>query len=132
MSMAVSSASNRCGAVTMTNTSVNIHYHGTNTSPTCHSDEVIHTLVNAGESFQYRVQFPADEPPGLYWYHPHVHGIAEAAVQGGASGAIVVEGIENVNPAAPLLRERVLLVRDNPVSRNPPPARAGPSWRLSV
>ncbi len=32
-----------CGSGTMDASSVNIHYHGTNTSPTCHSDEVIHT-----------------------------------------------------------------------------------------
>jgi FtsP/CotA-like multicopper oxidase with cupredoxin domain len=126
------SPSDVCGAATMTSTSVNIHYHGTNTSPTCHSDEVIHTLVNAGESFQYRVQFPSNEPPGLYWYHPHVHGIAETAVQGGASGAIVVEGIENVNPAVAGLRERVMLIRDNHVPGNPTPGGAVPSWDLSV
>jgi FtsP/CotA-like multicopper oxidase with cupredoxin domain len=131
--MAVSgSPSDTCGAVTMTSTSVNIHYHGTNTSPTCHSDEVIHTLVNAGESFQYRVQFPSNEPPGLYWYHPHVHGIAETAVQGGASGAIIVEGIENVNPAVAGLRERVMVIRDNHVPGNPTPGGAVPSWDLSV
>ncbi|HVR09418.1 MAG TPA: multicopper oxidase domain-containing protein, partial [Thermoanaerobaculia bacterium] len=121
-----------CGALAMTSTSVNIHYHGTNTSPVCHSDEVIKTLVNAGESFQYRVQFPSDEPPGLYWYHPHVHGIAEAAVQGGASGAIIVEGIENVNPAVAGLRERVMVIRDNPVPGSPTPGGAVPSWDISV
>lgn len=124
--------SDACGAVVMTDTSVNIHYHGTNTPPVCHQDEVIKTLVNAGQTFQYRVQFPPDEPPGLYWYHPHVHGIAEAAVQGGASGAIIVEGIENVNPAVAGLRERVIVMRDNPVPGNPTPGGEVPSWDLSV
>jgi len=126
------SGSDVCGDATQTASSVNIHYHGTNTSPTCHSDEVIHTLVNGGESFQYRIQFPSDEPPGLYWYHPHVHGIAEAAVQGGASGAIIVEGIENVNPAVAGLREQVLVIRDNNVPGNPAPGGAVPSWDISV
>jgi FtsP/CotA-like multicopper oxidase with cupredoxin domain len=95
----VSNASDRCGDSTMTVTSLNVHYHGTNTTPACHGDQVIHTIINSGETFNYRVLFPANEPPGLYWYHPHVHGIAEAAAQGGASGAIVIEGIENVQPA---------------------------------
>jgi len=126
------SASNMCGALVMDDTSVNIHYHGTNTSPACHQDEVIRTLVNAGQSFQYDLQFPSDEPPGLYWYHPHVHGIAEAAVQGGASGAIVVEGIENVNSAVAGLPARIILVRDNNVPGNPTPGGAIPSWDLSV
>ncbi len=120
-----------CGATTQTPSSMNIHYHGTNTSPTCHSDEVIHTLINSGDSFTYTIHFPADEPPGLYWYHPHVHGIAEAAVQGGASGAIVVEGIQNVQPLVAGLPQRLLLVRDNPV---PPSVTTPnpPAWDISL
>jgi FtsP/CotA-like multicopper oxidase with cupredoxin domain len=101
-----------CGATKMGNSSLNIHYHGTNTSPTCHQDEVIKTIINSGETFQYNVAFPANEPPGLYWYHPHVHGIAEAALLGGASGALVVDGIQNVQPAVSGLRHRIIVVRD--------------------
>ena len=102
------------GGNQMTFSSLNIHYHGTNTSPTCHSDEVIKTIINSGETFQYNVAFPSNEPPGLYWYHPHVHGIAEKAVLGGASGAIVVDGIENVQPAVSGLHQRILMIRDQP------------------
>src|SRR5271167_1881203 len=40
-------ASDTCGAITMTASSVNIHYHGTNTPATCHQDEVIHTMINS-------------------------------------------------------------------------------------
>lgn len=98
--------------------SLNIHYHGTNTSPTCHSDEVIKTVINTGQTFQYNVAFPSDEPPGLYWYHPHVHGIAEAAVLGGASGALVVDGIEDIQPAVSNLRHRILMIRDQPTVQN--------------
>lgn len=121
-----------CGAATMDASSVNIHYHGTNVSPTCHSDEVIHTLINSGETFTYNIAFPANEPPGLYWYHPHVHGIAEVAVQGGASGAIIVDGIENLQPAVAELRERVLIVRDQTVAGKPAPGGAVPSWDLTL
>ena len=35
-----------CGASSMNSASLNIHYHGTNTSPTCHQDEVIKTIIN--------------------------------------------------------------------------------------
>ena len=38
-------------------------------------------------------------PEGLYWYHPHIHGISEPAVQGGATGAIIVDGLENAPEA---------------------------------
>ena len=104
-----------CGGPTDTNmspTSLNIHYHGTNTSPACGSDEVIKTIINTGETFQYSVQFPTNEPPGLYWYHPHVHGNAEQALLGGASGAIIVTGIENVQPAVSGLTQQILVIRD--------------------
>ena len=96
----------------MTGGSMNIHYHGTNTSPACHEDNVVKTLVNPGRTFQYNVHFPSNEPPGLYWYHPHVHMLAEAAVFGGAEGALVVDGINNVQPAVANLRHRVIIIRD--------------------
>ncbi|HUJ46209.1 MAG TPA: multicopper oxidase domain-containing protein [Rhizomicrobium sp.] len=125
-----------CGDSTMLLTSVNMHFHGTNTSPKCHSDEVIHTLVNPGETFTYTLHIPSNEPPGLYWYHPHVHGIASASVQAGATGAIIVEGIENIQPAVAGLPQRVLVMRDQPLA-NPQALTSalglsGPYWDLSV
>jgi FtsP/CotA-like multicopper oxidase with cupredoxin domain len=121
-----------CGASVMTSTSVNVHYHGTNTSPTCHADEVIRTMINSGEHFDYDVAIPRDEPPGLYWYHPHIHGMSEGAVQGGASGAIVVEGLEELQPQLAGVPARVLIVRDNNVAGNPQAGGAVPSWDLSL
>jgi FtsP/CotA-like multicopper oxidase with cupredoxin domain len=121
-----------CGAPIMNSTSLNIHYHGTNTSPTCHEDEVIKTIINSGQTFQYNVHFPQNEPLGLYWYHPHVHGLAEHALQGGAAGAIIVEGIENVQPAVSELRQRILLVRDQNVPGSPKPTGNIPSWDVKL
>jgi FtsP/CotA-like multicopper oxidase with cupredoxin domain len=105
----------------MTGGSMNIHYHGTNTTPGCHGDNVTKTLINPSlkpgspaSTFQYNIHFPTNEPPGLYWYHPHVHMLAEAAVFGGASGALIVDGINNVQPATGGLSERVIVIRDLP------------------
>jgi FtsP/CotA-like multicopper oxidase with cupredoxin domain len=131
MTMAMSST-DQCGDSIMTATSMNIHYHGTNTSPICHQDEVIHTIINSGQSFQYNLAFPTDEPSGLYWYHPHIHGIAEAAVLGGASGAIVVEGLENIQPAVAGLRQRILVLRDQIVAGDASPGGDVPSWDLTL
>jgi FtsP/CotA-like multicopper oxidase with cupredoxin domain len=116
------------GGSQMTASSVNIHYHGTNTSPTCHSDEVIKTLINFGQTFQYNVAFPTNEPPGLYWYHPHVHGNAEKALLGGAAGALVVDGIEDVQPAVSGLRHRIIILRDQPTAQSllTPPVTESP------
>jgi len=128
----VSNPSDVCGDATQTITSLNVHYHGTNTSPACHGDQVIHTIINSGETFQYSLQFPTNEPPGLYWYHPHVHMLAEASVQGGASGALIVEGIQNDQPAVAGLPQRVLVLRDQNVAGSPAPGGAVPSWDLDV
>lgn len=124
-----------CKSPVMTPASVNMHFHGTNTSPKCHSDEVIRTLINSGESFEYSVHIPADEPPGLYWYHPHVHGMSSPAVQGGATGVIEVEGIAAIQPIVAGLPERFLVVRD--LSRQVANQSQGigltaPSWDLSL
>ncbi|HWA03424.1 MAG TPA: multicopper oxidase domain-containing protein [Rhizomicrobium sp.] len=126
-----------CGSATMTIASVNVHFHGTNTSPACHSDETIFTLINPGETFRYEVKIPANEPPGLYWYHPHVHGTSSSMVEGGASGAIVIEGIENIQPAVAGLPQRVLHIRDLPLTSSPlidATNRNGPApfWDLSL
>jgi FtsP/CotA-like multicopper oxidase with cupredoxin domain len=121
-----------CGDTQMGNSSLNMHFHGTNTSPACHGDQVIKTVINSGETFQYNLPFPNNEPSGLYWYHPHIHGIAEHAVQGGASGAIVVDGIENIQPAVSGLRQRILMVRDQPVPGNPTPGGNIPSWDVTL
>jgi FtsP/CotA-like multicopper oxidase with cupredoxin domain len=125
-----------CGNPDMTPTSVNMHFHGTNTSPRCHSDEVIHTLINAGETFTYTLHIPADEPPGLYWYHPHVHGISSVSLQGGATGALEVQGIANVQPAVAGLPERYLVLRDQRLgsqsSMDTNPNKPIPNWDVSV
>ena len=132
MTMSMSMGGDACGDTDQNSTSVNMHFHGTNTSPTCHSDEVIHTLVNNGKTFQYHIDFPPNEPPGLYWYHPHVHGQSELAVLGGGTGAIIVDGIEKYEPDVAGLPERVLVIRDQTVAGNPIPGGKIPSWDLSL
>jgi FtsP/CotA-like multicopper oxidase with cupredoxin domain len=101
-----------CGSKMMTSTSTNLHFHGSHTIPKCHRDDVVTTIVNSGESFNFDLLIPTTQPPGLYWYHPHLHGIAEAAVLGGATGAIVVEGIEQIQPKVAGLPEQIFVVRD--------------------
>ncbi|HEX4078731.1 MAG TPA: multicopper oxidase domain-containing protein [Rhizomicrobium sp.] len=131
----VSGKSNVCGAFYMTPQSVNLHFHGMNVSPKCHGDNVVHTLVNPGESFNYEIRIPRDEPPGMYWYHQHVHGISSPAVQGGASGAIEIEGIANIQPAVAGLPQRFLVFRDQPLQnppKNPRNAPTAPYWDVSM
>ncbi|MFZ0287025.1 MAG: multicopper oxidase domain-containing protein [Terriglobales bacterium] len=90
----------------------NVHFHGMNVSPNCHQDDVLTTLIQPGTpGLEYKIPIPTDEPPGLYWYHPHVHGFAEFQVNGGAAGALVVEGMEQVHPEVAGLTQRVFTIR---------------------
>ncbi|HEY3971394.1 MAG TPA: multicopper oxidase domain-containing protein [Candidatus Sulfotelmatobacter sp.] len=98
------------GAATINST--NVHFHGMNVAPVCHQDDVLTTLIQPGTpGFQYNVQIPTTQPPGLYWYHPHVHGFTEFQVNGGAAGALIVGGMEKVRPEVAGLTERVFVVR---------------------
>jgi FtsP/CotA-like multicopper oxidase with cupredoxin domain len=102
-----------CGAGKISASTTNLHFHGLSIPPTCHQDDVISTLIQpSASSFEYRFHIPLNQAPGLYWYHPHPHGFSEAQVLGGASGALIVEGIEQVNPKVAGLPERVLVLRD--------------------
>ncbi|AXC11581.1 Multicopper oxidase [Acidisarcina polymorpha] len=109
---AAAAASSDCSATSVGATSTNMHFHGLNVSPACHQDEVIHTIIQPGASFDYTVQIPANEPSGMYWYHPHPHGFSQSQVLGGATGIIIVEGIQNFNSAVAGLPERILVIRD--------------------
>jgi FtsP/CotA-like multicopper oxidase with cupredoxin domain len=102
-----------CAAGTVTALSANLHFHGLTVPPTCHQDDVIDTTIEPGDPpFEYRIRIPDNEPPGLYWYHPQIHGLSKVQMLGGASGALVVEGIEQADPELAGLSERVLVVRD--------------------
>ena len=110
----------------------NIHFHGTDITPTCGQDEVVHTLVSPGQSFDYNVIIPADEPLGLYWYHPHPHGISEGQVQGGGTGALIIQGIQNVYPALAGMPTRTLVIRDQTLPASEANDSNIPAWDLSL
>jgi suppressor of ftsI len=92
---------------------MNLHFHGLTVSPNPPSDDVITTLAMPGGSLHYVVRLPANAEPGLYWYHPHVHGETDYQVgQGGMSGAIVVNGLETHIAGLAKMTERLMIVRD--------------------
>jgi FtsP/CotA-like multicopper oxidase with cupredoxin domain len=112
MNMAASSGPVCGDSGTATVSSTNVHFHGMNVPPVCHQDDVINTLIQPGSpGFQFNVHIPSTQPPGLYWYHPHVHGFTEFQVNGGAAGALIVNGMEKVRPEVAGLTERVFVIR---------------------
>ncbi len=111
-----------CSGQEMMPGSTNIHFHGLNIAPVCHQDDVIKTIIQSGDpAFQYNIQIPPNDSPGMYWYHPHVHGNTTTQVEGGAAGAIIIEGNLQGTQGLP---ERVLVIRqqfENPDSWIPGP-----------
>ena len=131
--------STSCGESVMYDSSLNVHFHGTLVSPKCTKDDIIDTVINSGDTFQYNIDIPTDEPPGLYWYHPHLHGLAESALLGGGSGALIVDDIQNFVPKIAGMAQRVLVIRDQITvgATNPPGAvdKYGvvvPTWDMSL
>jgi FtsP/CotA-like multicopper oxidase with cupredoxin domain len=123
--MAKSPLDTSCNGGDITVNTTNLHFHGLNIPPVCHQDDVVNTLIQPTDPpFQYQIQIPSNEPPGLYWYHPHPHGFTTNQVNGGASGALIVSGIEHVKPQVAGLTEQVLILRQqflNPGSWLPGP-----------
>ncbi|MEM1180989.1 MAG: multicopper oxidase domain-containing protein [Acidobacteriota bacterium] len=91
----------------------NLHTHGLHVSPAGRSDNVM-LRIEKGRQFEYRYRLPDDHAPGTHWYHAHVHGSTALQVQGGMSGALIVDPPDpsaDLNPPGYSIRERILVVR---------------------
>ena len=116
-----------CASAPSSATATNLHFHGLTLAPHCHADDVLHTAIAPGALFTYDFYVPENEPPGLYWYHPHIHGFTNPQVMGGAAGALIVEGLERSIPEVAGLAEQVLVIRDLPLMHpDAPPSTAEP------
>lgn len=87
----------------------NLHFHGGHVSPKGNSDNVL-LRINPDESFDYEYKIPENHPPGLYWYHPHLHHYTDDQVMSGMFGAIIVKGDIDELPGIKGLPERVLVL----------------------
>lgn len=128
MQAEMGSKSGPCSGMTMSAVSTNLHFHGLTIPPVCHQDDVLHTsILPTDGAFEYSFRIPDDEQPGLYWYHPHIHGFSKDQLLGGASGALIVEGIENAKKVVAGLPERVFIIRDQDlINPDAPPSKSEP------
>jgi suppressor of ftsI len=96
----------------LTDDASNLHFHGMSVSPRGKSDNVF-VHVHPGSGFDYEVHVPAAgrQGPGLFWYHPHAHGVVDKQIRGGMSGGLVVEGSEALFPVLKGLPERFFLLK---------------------
>lgn len=113
MQIGLGHGTDACVSGAMSATATNLHFHGLTVPAKCHEDEVLRTSIRPTDPpFEYKFRIPAGEPPGLYWYHPHIHGYSSQQVLGGASGALIIEGIQQAVPQLAGMPERVLVIRD--------------------
>jgi len=99
------------GTPSMPSTATNVHTHGFHVDPNV--DNVFKELTNAtghGATREcvYKFHLYESQYVGTYWYHSHMHGIAQAQVGGGLAGTIIVDPAKPV----PMLPEHVVLVKD--------------------
>lgn len=101
---------------------MNLHFHGLTVTPEGHGDNVLGMLAKPGQKLHYVVHVPKNQEPGLYWYHPHVHGQTSYQVGGdGMSGAIVIDGLEHHLPGLAKMKQRVIVVHATGIGANAPP-----------
>jgi len=89
----------------------NIHFHGMTVSPLSNGDNV-RLYIYPGETFVYEIKIPENHPPGLFWYHSHLHGVSQYQVMAGLSGALIVEGMLDPFPELAGIRERNLVLKN--------------------
>jgi suppressor of ftsI len=98
----------------------NLHFHGLHVSPDAPGDDVLTMMAMPGQSLHYTVDVPADQPPGLYWYHTHPHGESYQQDLDGMSGAIVIDGMDRYYPEIKKMKERILILRDAELEHDNP------------
>lgn len=102
----------------------NLHVHGLQVVP--HLFDPVGTsdpntmmiAIEPGHSFTYDFDVPADQPPGLYWYHPHHHGSTDVQVSGGMAGLLVVPGAIDRVPEIAKARDVRIAVQSLQVNAN--------------
>lgn len=88
----------------------NLHTHGLHVSPVGNSDNVLLEIA-PGASFDYEIKIPADQAPGTYWYHAHMHGSTATQVSSGMAGALIIEGGLDENKQIAAAQEQVFVLQ---------------------
>lgn len=68
---------------------LSLHFHGLMAWPGGNADNVL-LSIPPKRSNHYEITIAEDQDEGLYWYHPHIHGLADAQVYNGLAGFIVI------------------------------------------
>jgi FtsP/CotA-like multicopper oxidase with cupredoxin domain len=77
-----------------------------------------HTATD--KSIQYDIYIPPDHPSGIYWFHPHVHGLSINQLSEGLSGVITIGRVTDYAsaPSGGAIPERFFILKDMQVMGN--------------
>lgn len=97
----------------------NLHFHGFRVSPSGLADNVLRTIapavtskvVKPKKSVKIIVHIPADHEQGLYWYHPHFHGLVDGQVYPGLAGMIVIGDVLRRFPKLDHIKRRTMALQ---------------------
>jgi L-ascorbate oxidase len=65
-------------------------FNSANGTPVAQMHEHGSVVMDAAD---YRIEIPKNHPSGLYWFHPHIHGLSLNQVSGGLAGIITIGNV---------------------------------------
>jgi FtsP/CotA-like multicopper oxidase with cupredoxin domain len=74
--------------------------------------------IQPGEKLTYEFQIPSNHPAGIFWYHPHLHGLVAEQLFGGLAGLFIVRGELDEIPEIKAAKEEFLVLQDFAVDNN--------------
>lgn len=69
----------------------NLHFHGLHVSPEGTADNVF-LRIPGGDALDYAFRVPSQHPAGLFWVHPHLHGLVAKQVSLGLAAPFIIRG----------------------------------------
>ncbi|MEO1068718.1 MAG: multicopper oxidase family protein, partial [Cyanobacteria bacterium J06638_6] len=106
----------------------NLHFHGLHIPPTSNADNIF-LAIPTGETQLYEFVVPEHHPGGLFWYHPHHHGVVAEQVFGGLVGPLVIRGEVDDIPEIQAAEEAILVLQDFDLTRQGQPREPMPIFR---
>ncbi|HVH27651.1 MAG TPA: multicopper oxidase family protein [Vicinamibacterales bacterium] len=104
----------------------NLHFHGIHLPPDGKADNVF-LRIPAGEFFDYAFRVPPNHPAGLFWVHPHLHGLVAKQVSLGLAAPFIVRGELDRIPEVAAAHEHLLILQDFELRSDGRPADPGMS-----
>jgi suppressor of ftsI len=97
----------------------NLHFPGFRTSPSGLGDNVLRSIapavtsktVASKKSVEIVVHIPKGHEQGLYWYHPHLHGLVDGQVYPGLEGLIVIGDVLKQFPWLHHIKQRTMALQ---------------------